>query len=71
MSIDALPTGFRQQGEKNTFSLNIHVHNDWSACIKKMYFFIGYRKFMVANKYNVLKKVSHTFWVIKPNDAGG
>ena len=40
-----------------------------------MYFFIGNRKFIVANKNNIyiyIKKVSHTSWVIKPNyDAGG
>ena len=38
-----------------------------------MYFFIGNRKFIVANKNNIyIKKVSHTSWVTKPNyDDGG
>ena len=49
MSLDALPTGLRQQGEKNTFSLYTCIY--YSAYIKKMYFFIGNRKFIVENKY--------------------
>ena len=48
MSIDAL------QGEKKIHFLYIHVHT--IVHIKKMYFFIGNRKFIVANKYNILKK---------------
>ena len=51
MSIDALATGFRQQGEKIHF-LYIHtiVHN--TTYIKKMYFLLVNRKFIVANMCN-------------------
>ena len=68
MSIDALPTGFRQQNEKNTFSLYTCTY--YSAYIYFL-FVIESLLLQTTYKYDILKKVSHTFWVIKPYDAGG
>ena len=48
------PQGLDKQSEKNTFSLYTCTY--YSAYKENVFLYIGNRKFIVANKYNILKK---------------